>query len=227
MNFLKRIIAVSALSLLASAALAVPACTYADQPALNFTPEWWAYTLVDTEFTVPSTYEPPDLVPLTRAGFSDERLVREVLIDDLAELRQAAADLGHPVEIQSAYRSYAYQESTFAYWVSLEGREAALESSARPGHSEHQLGTAIDFRSAGGPAPWDIADWAETPAGGWLTENSWKYGFVLSYPKDSQELTCYIYEPWHYRYVGKERAAAVHASGLTLREFLHAEQYGD
>lgn len=199
---------------------AVPECSYADEPAILASYDEWPFTLVDTIYRLPADYVPPDLVPLTAAGFSDERLVRELMIADLAELRQDADALGHPVEVQSAYRSFQYQEQTFAFWVAQEGREAALKSSARPGHSEHQLGTTIDLRSAGGPAPWDLADWADTPAGAWLTENSWRYGFVLSYPRDRSGVTCYIYEPWHYRYVGREVAAAVHESGLTLREWL-------
>lgn len=208
------------LLLSASLALAVPECEYLDLPAEFSGYDDWRYTLVDTVYRLPADYVPPDLVPLTRAGFADERLVRELLIADLTELRQAAEALGHPIEVQSAYRSYSYQEQTFAYWVAQEGREAALSSSARPGHSEHQLGTAIDLRSAGGAAPWDLEDWGQSAAGSWLIENSWRYGFVLSYPQDSRELTCYIYEPWHYRYVGRETAALIHESGLTPREWL-------
>lgn len=204
----------------AGLALAVPQCEYLDEAAALTQYDDWQYTLVDTVYRLPADYEPPDLVPLTRAGFSDERLVRELMIDDLRQLRQDAEAAGHPVEIQSAYRSYGYQEQTFAYWVAQEGREAALGSSARPGHSEHQLGTAVDLRSAGGAAPWDLDDWGATAAGSWVMQNAWRYGFVLSYPEGSRDLTCYIYEPWHYRYVGKDVAAAIHESGLTPREWL-------
>ena len=203
-----------------TAAFALPECEYLDEPAALTSYADWRYTLVDTALRLPETYAPEDLVPLTRAGFNDERLVREIVIDDLLALREAAAAAGNPVEVQSAYRSYTYQEQTFAYWVAQDGREAALASSARPGHSEHQLGTAVDFRSAGGPAPWDLADWADTAAGAWMLENSWRYGFVVSYPEGTRDLTCYIYEPWHYRYVGREVARQIHESGLTPREWL-------
>ncbi len=205
---------------LAGTALALPQCDYLDEPAALTQYDEWQYTLVDTVYRLPADYVPPDLVPLTGAGFADERLVREVMIDDLSQLRQDAEAAGHPVEIQSAYRSYAYQEQTFAYWVAQEGHEAALSSSARPGHSEHQLGTAVDLRSAGGAAPWDLDDWGDTAAGSWVMENAWRYGFALSYPDGTRELTCYIYEPWHYRYVGRDVAAAIHESGLTPREWL-------
>lgn len=216
---------VTSLLLSVAAAHAVPECQYLDEPAVLTDYADWPYALVDTNLKLPADYEPLDLVPLTEAGFADGRLIRQVVIDDLAAMRQAAADAGNPIEVQSAYRSYSYQEQTFAYWVAQEGREAALSSSARPGHSEHQLGTSLDFRSASGAAPWDLPDWGETPAGAWMIENSWKFGFVLSYPEGKREETCYIYEPWHYRYVGREVAGLIQESGLTPREWLW--QYGE
>ena len=93
--------------------------------------------------------------------------------------------------------------------------------SARPGHSEHQLGTAIDFRSADDATPpWQLDDFADTDAGGWLRDHAWEYGFVLSYPRGEAAETCYSYEPWHFRYVGRDIARAVHDSGETLRRYL-------
>jgi D-alanyl-D-alanine carboxypeptidase len=126
--------------------------------------------------------------------------------------------------VQSAFRSYATQKSTFAYWVRVHGYPTALKESARAGHSEHQLGTTLDFRSYGGRAPWDYTDWATTKAGAWLKANAWKYGFVMSYPKGKTTVTCYRYEPWHYRYVGRTRARTIRNSSLTLRQFLWREQ---
>ena len=103
--------------------------------------------------------------------------------------------------------------STFDYWVSVGGYEQALRTSARAGHSEHQLGTAIDVTSEGGAPPWEYADWATTPAGAWMAANAWRYGFVMSYPRGAYDVTCYDYEPWHYRYVGRDLAAEITASG--------------
>lgn len=229
-NFPKTLLLLLAVSLGAGQAAAqaqeLPECEYADSPAPGAAYDDWNITLVDTALRLSADYVPPDLVPLTEAGFPDERYVRRLLIDDLAELRRAAEQAGIQLAVQSAYRSYAYQEDTFAYWVELEGHEAALASSARPGHSEHQLGTVIDFRSAGGPAAWDLEDWAETPEGAWMRDNAWQYGFVMSYPAGKREVTCYVYEPWHYRYVGRDVARAVKESGLTLREWLFEQHYG-
>ena len=106
----------------------------------------------------------------------------------------------------------------------MHGYAVALKESARAGHSEHQLGTTLDFKSYGGRAPWDYTDWGTTTAGKWLKANAWKYGFVMSYPKCKTTVTCYTYEPWHYRYVGRTQAAALRASQLTLREFLWNQQ---
>ena len=104
------------------------------------------------------------------------------------------------------------------------GYAKALLSSARAGHSEHQLGTTLDLRSYGGSAPWNYKDWGTTKAGAWLKANAWKYGFVMTYPKGKTSVTCYQYEPWHYRYVGRDTARKVRASGLTLREYLWKQQ---
>jgi D-alanyl-D-alanine carboxypeptidase len=150
--------------------------------------------------------------------------VRKLVVADLKAMATAARAAGARLAVQSAYRSYATQRATFDYWVRLHGYAYALKESARAGHSEHQLGTSLDFRSYGGPAPWDVTDWATTRAGKWMKANAWKYGFILSYPKGKTDVTCYMYEPWHYRYVGRDRAIWVRASGLTLREFLWAEQ---
>jgi len=179
----------------------------------------WQTTLVDSTLRVSSAYVPP-LVPVSRAGFGGGFLVRPEVIADLSAMRRAAAAAGAPVAIVSAYRSYGAQVSTFNGWVSQSGDAAALLASARPGHSEHQLGTAIDFTTAGGRAPWDYDDWATTKAGAWMAANAVTYGFVLSYPDGATDTTCYQYEPWHYRYFGREIAADIAASGLTTREYL-------
>ena len=137
-------------------------------------------------------------------------------------MADAARAAGAPIAVASAYRSYATQKVTFQTWVNALGYAKALKVSARPGHSEHQLGLAIDFKSEPGGAPWNGVDWATTPAGAWMKANAWHYGWVISYPKNKLSTVCYAYEPWHYRYVGRELAASIHASGLTTRAYLWA-----
>jgi D-alanyl-D-alanine carboxypeptidase len=184
--------------------------------------EDWQITLVDTIYMVSSSYAPPDL---TSTGLPGGGSIRAITKDDLTAMAAAAAAAGAPLQVASAYRSYSTQVSTFNYWVGQAGRAAALLASARPGHSEHQLGLAIDFTSAGGAAPWTYNDWATTTAGHWMAVNAWQYGWVISYPKGSSpSITCYQYEPWHYRYVGRDEAAAIHDSGLTTRAYLWSQQ---
>jgi len=204
----------------------LPSCAVADVPAPASGYGEWASTLLDTHFTLPPDYAPPDLVSTARAGLDESHRLRAVVIDDLAALVEAAGRAGHRLELQSAYRSYSYQQRTFQYWVDHDGYDYALRSSARPGHSEHQLGTVVDLRGAGGAAPWDVDDWAATPTGSWVAANAWRYGFVMSYPHGLEPQTCYVYEPWHYRYLGRAEARAVHDSGLTLRAYLWARVQG-
>ena len=202
----------------------LPKCTgvYKDVITAHTAYSDWQITLVDTIYRVPASYYPPDL---TSTGLPGGGLIRSLAKPDLTAMAKAAAAAGNPLQVASAFRSYATQVSTFNYWVRVSGRAAALLASARPGHSEHQLGLAIDFTSRGGRAPWNYADWATTAAGRWMTQNAWRYGWVLSYPKGkSPSITCYQYEPWHYRYVGRTEAAAIHASGLTTRQYLWALQ---
>ena len=114
--------------------------------------------------------------------------------------------------VESGFRSYELQTTIYTSYVSREGQTAADRYSARPGHSEHQSGLAMDLNSL-------YASFAYTAEGKWLAANSWKYGFIIRYPKNKQSATGYIYEPWHVRYLGKGLAAAVYDSGLCLEEY--------
>ena len=199
----------------------LPKCGYEDRPATLTSYDDWPYTVLDTLYALPEDYAPSDLESLTSLGVgTDATQLRSFVLPDLEALLAAAEAEGLGLEVQSAYRSYGYQQQTFDYWTEQDGYAAALKSSARPGHSEHQLGTALDFKSVGGPDAWDLDDWAKTPEGAWLRQHAAEFGFVMSYPKGKEALTCYIYEPWHYRYVGREEAAAIAESGLTPREWL-------
>lgn len=207
-----------------SAAPALPACKVADTLTKYRTYVTWHRSLLDQTFRLTSTYKPTDLRNTSYASLNSGFYVRRHVIADLKAMAEAARRAGARFSVQSAFRSYATQKSTFDYWVRVHGYAVALKESARAGHSEHQLGTALDFRSYGGSAPWNYTDWGTTKAGAWLKANAWKFGFIMSYPKGMTTVTCYTYEPWHYRYVGRSRAATIRASGLTLREFLWREQ---
>jgi zinc D-Ala-D-Ala carboxypeptidase len=181
-----------------------------------------ALVILDRTYAMPAGAAPQDLVPAAEAGLigtSGEKLVRSVLLDDLAAMRVAWEAAGMSILVESGYRSFANQAATFDLWVARLGYEAGLLRTARPGHSEHHLGTAIDVTSPGWAGR--VGDWAaQTAEGAWMADHAWEFGFVMSYPSGATDETCFAYEPWHYRWVGREVAAEHRSSGLTLRRFL-------
>jgi D-alanyl-D-alanine carboxypeptidase len=197
-----------------------PACRYDDLLTFHRDLASWRISLLDTIYMLPSSYAPGDLVDSSAAGLNRGYPIRAILLDDLSAMVRDARAAGVSLAVVSGYRSHAQQASTFQYWVDVAGYEAALRTSARAGHSEHQLGTTLDFTTAGGASPWEYADWAATREGAWMAANAWRYGFVMSYPRGSFAQTCYDYEPWHYRYVGRDLAARIQSSGLTPRQVL-------
>ena len=196
-----------------------PACEYDDQPTAYDREEDWFRTIVDTIYAVPEQYRPSDLVPASEANYSAEYHIRAIIAEDLNWLRNGILEAGVPeVAILAAYRSVEDQAALFGAREQEMGFEPAAEGTARPGHSEHHLGTTVDFRLIGET---DVDQtFGDTPTGKWLEEHAWEYGFILSYPRGAEEITCYKYEPWHFRYVGRDLARRVHESGLPLRQYL-------
>lgn len=204
----------------------LPACRLDDVLTVPRDYDSWSTTLVDWILSVGEDYAPPDLVSVNDAGLAGGGSVRAVALDDTRAMAAAAAANGTPIGSWSAYRGYSQQVELFNGYVNAYGYDNTIQFSHRPGHSEHQLGLGIDFMSAGGGSPME-GDWARTPAGSWMKSHAWEYGWVMSYPLLDpsqlwQETVCFRYEPWHYRYLGREVAAQIHASGLTIREYLWA-----
>lgn len=179
--------------------------------------------LVNKKYQLPSTYVPTDLVLASSSGIrrGENYYLRSILMDDLKEMVSDIRAEGIDLSIISACRSYATQQATYDYWMRVNGYNTELVDtfSARPGHSQHQLGTAIDFSSS------EIDDgigglFANTRAGVWLAQNAYRYGFVISYPLGSESITGYKYESWHYRYIGKENALDMHNRGMILETYL-------
>ena len=197
-----------------------PACAYDDIPTAHAAYGEWPITLLDTIYHLPAWYAPSDLVDSSAGGVNGGYALRAFVAAELALLAADARAAGTPIAIVSGYRSHAQQQATFDHWVSVGGYEQALRTSARAGHSEHQLGTVVDLTSEGGAAPWEYPDWAATPAGAWVAANAWRYGFVMSYPRGAFAQTCYDYEPWHYRYVGRDLAATMAGRGVPPRLLL-------
>lgn len=137
----------------------------------------------------------------------------------MIEMLAAAAKEGQLMSVVSGYRSYDTQVAIYNGYVQSIGQEETDRTSARPGHSEHQLGTTADVSSQS--VGFDLLEsFGNTSEGRWLAANSWRYGFIISYPAGKESVTGYAYEPWHVRFVGKDVAANVKSSGLTLHEFL-------
>ena len=155
--------------------------------------------IANKTYNMPEDYDPGDLLPVVNAAF--------------VQMKEAAKEEGINLEIISGYRSYDVQNQLYFYYVGRSGGiEVADGFSARPGYSEHQTGMAMDLNSC-------LTSFGETKAGIWLRENCADYGFILRYPEGKEEITGYIYEPWHFRYVGLELAKEITDSGLCLEEF--------
>jgi D-alanyl-D-alanine carboxypeptidase len=181
--------------------------------------------LVDRSHPLSPNYVPGDLVSLwayeiPTLGGGKMLLAREAA-EHLGSLGSDATANGEELVVASAYRSYKEQQASHARLISVFGA-AADGMSAAPGHSQHQLGTAVDFtNAAAGYQIW--MPFAQTSAYWWLEHHAWEYGFVLAYPRGKEEQTGYQWEPWHYRYVGVEDAKRLAKSELSLQEFLERE----
>ncbi|RIW28525.1 D-alanyl-D-alanine carboxypeptidase family protein [Bacillus salacetis] len=178
--------------------------------------------LVNKEFGL-SDYKPSDLVrPDVPFVFGSQDLekayIRKEAAKALEEMFAAAQKDGLYLTAISGYRSYQYQDMLLKREIKQFGEEKAVKAVAPPGNSEHQSGLAMDISSKSNDFQVSIP-FEETPEGKWLKENSYKFGFVLRYPKGKEDITGYQYEPWHFRYVGKEPAKVIFENDWTLEEY--------
>ena len=132
----------------------------------------------------------------------------------LKSMFAGASKEGVSLWVTSGYRSYETQSTLYNNYVARDGKEEADRYSARAGHSEHQTGLAFDLNSL-------EQSFGQTKEGKWLADNCHKYGFIIRYPEGKEEITGYMYEPWHVRYIGVDKATEVYESGLCLEEFLN------
>lgn len=186
-------------------------------------------TVVTLQYGLSREYEPADLVPLAdylpqsvTLGYPSE--VRAIILEPLLALIADMEAAGLRPQIISGYRSYAAQAIAWNKWNEKYPDHANIIS-APPGHSEHQLGTVVDFGSpelpgiVGEPGIEFHTYFYKTSEGQWLAENAHRYGFTLSYPLEAFETTGFYYEPWHHRYVGVEMATMLHETGQTLTAY--------
>lgn len=173
------------------------------------------FYLVDKNNTLTREVAPSATVRPSDYGISHsrrERTVSSLIIEPLRKMTEAAAREGIDILFASGYRPYEYQENLYNSWVEELGQIEADRVSAKPGTSQHQLGTAVDFGS--------ISDaYADTEAGRWLSKKAGEFGFSLSYPAEAEQITGYRWECWHYRYI------TVKGIEIQREFFLNLQQY--
>lgn len=160
--------------------------------------------VVNKDYRLPKNYKSPR---------------EEEALDAFEEMKDDASEDGIILNIRSGYRSYNTQVGLFNRYSNNDGSEVANTYSAKAGYSEHQTGLAYDFTNRNtnkAPGSW----FDNTPESKWLYENAHNYGFILRYPEGKEHVTGYIYESWHYRYVGIEHSKNFNMNNLTLEEYL-------
>jgi D-alanyl-D-alanine carboxypeptidase len=167
----------------------------------------------------PPDYVPADLVDTPVPHLNPPALRAEAAGAMVAMVAAAKAEGAGGLQLQSAYRSYATQVTVYNGYVASAGKAGADAQSARPGFSEHQSGLAADISAL--PLTCALAAcFGQTPQGLWLAANAYRFGYLLRYPADKTAVTGYMYEPWHFRYIGVPLATELHSTGVaTLEEF--------
>ena len=184
----------------------------------------WRLRLVNRWCPITEAYS-PTLTQLINGQAIDERCY-----PDLQEMMDACRAAGQSPLICSSYRTWETQQELYEnkiYRLLAEGYDADAAISeagtvvAVPGTSEHQLGLAVDIVDMDNQNLDESQE--DTPVQKWLMEHSWEYGWILRYPSDKSDITGIIYEPWHYRYVGKDAAREIYTLGVCLEEYLDRE----
>lgn len=202
--------------------IANPSPTLVPTKAVSSSPKWPVMlsldqaesltVVVNKKHRLPSNYAPPDLISVAGG------ILRSDAAAAYQRLASDATAKGFSIYIISSYRSYQTQVSTYNGFAARDGQALADTYSARPGHSEHQTGLAVDIGLSGGNCALQSC-FGDTDVGRWLAERASYYGFIVRYPKGKEAITGYQYEPWHLRYLGMEIAKSVEATGKTLDEF--------
>ncbi len=164
---------------------------------------------------LPPEYVPNDLQELKQVRTIGIQCVTTATATALRGLFEAAAEEGLRLAVTSGFRRPEIQQLTKDYWVAVEGTKA-LREVAEPYHSEHQTGTAVDLTGASVGFGGVQDSFANTPEGAWLQANAHRFGFTLSYPASTTE---YVYEPWHFRFVGVPIATLLHEKGISFNGY--------
>ncbi len=171
--------------------------------------------IVNKYYKLDKDYEPEDLTVINSKFASGTQKLRKEAADKFEEMASDMLKENLKIYAGSTYRSYSYQEGLYNRYVKKDGFKEAETYSARAGYSEHQLGLAVDIVNG----KWNYLSEGDKEYT-WLINNSYKYGFILRYPHESEYITGYVFEDWHFRYLGIELATKVHESKLTYDEYI-------
>lgn len=171
--------------------------------------------LVNRQHMVSKLYA-PDTRKVIAPGMSQS--MREDAASALEEMIAAAKEEGINLSIVSGYRSYSKQSTIYSRKKASQGQEAADRISARPGASEHQLGLAMDLAKKGSSQL--NTRFGTTEEGKWVSDNAHRFGFIVRYLENFEDVTGYMYEPWHVRYVGVEHARELYECGLPMEMYM-------
>ena len=175
--------------------------------------------LVNKYYYLESDYIPDDLVNISQTyswGENGSQKTRQVVYDAFIDMWNAANKEGYYLMVNSSFRNYQDQESVYNAYKNTSGETYANSIATKPGFSEHQTGLALDIFSKSNTNKNTFKD---TPEAKWLKENAYKYGFILRYPEEFEEITGITFEPWHYRYVGKDIAKYIYENNITFDEY--------
>ena len=171
--------------------------------------------IVNKYYKLNENYEPNDLTIINSKFTSGTQKLRKEAATKFEEMCISALNNGFKIYAGSTYRSYTYQLGLYNRYVAQDGFEEAETYSARAGYSEHQLGLAVDILGGN----WSYLSETDKEYE-WLIDNSYKYGYILRYPRNKEYVTGYVFEDWHFRYLGIELATKVYNSNLTYDEYV-------
>lgn len=173
---------------------------------------------VNRQFSLPNDYVPPSLENVSnKVKTIGIVCLRQDVVPYLVQMFKDAQKNGVYLAVTSGYRKPEIQKYLYDFWLRL-GGSAVLDSIAKPGHSEHQLGTTVDLTDSSIGYAMVDERFGESVGGRWLSQNAHKYGFTMSYPKGKEKITGYRYEPWHWRFVGKDVATILYSQNLAFNE---------
>ena len=174
--------------------------------------------IVNKYYTLKKDYVPKNLVDISNhyAWGTDNKATQDTLNAFIKMQTDCLNETGIKILINSSYRSYEEQEAVYNNYVKSYDEEYADKIAARPGHSEHQTGLSLDIFST---TDTKMKEFENSKTYKWLKKNAYKYGFIIRYPKDKEDITGFSFEPWHYRYVGVDIAKTIYEEDITYEEY--------